>query len=88
MDTNQSGIPTGPIDREPRDHPTGHYPTAADQEAILRSTLQGAGVELGEYDERIVAWFAQFADWGTFAVVTSWVQRASQGSSGGGGTGS
>jgi len=32
--------------------------------------------ELGAYDERIVAWFAEFADWGTFAVIASWIQRA------------
>lgn len=67
-------IPSCPIDREPID-----YRPAAEQEAILRDTLHAAGVELGAYDERIIEWFATFADWGTFAVITSWVQRAGQG---------
>lgn len=67
-------IPSGPIDREPLD-----YRPAAEKEAILRATLAAAGVELGAYDERIVTWFAQFADWGTFAVITSWISRAAAG---------
>lgn len=71
-------IPTGPVDREPLDYPTADYPTAADREAILRDTLRAAGVDVGEYDDRIVRWFAESADWGTFAVMTSWVQRAAQ----------
>lgn len=71
MTTDPSGIPAGPIDSEPLD-----YRPSAEQEAILRATLAAAGVELGAYDERIVRWFADFADWGTFAVVTSWIMRA------------
>jgi hypothetical protein len=64
-------IPTGPIDFEPLDHRP-----SAEQEAILRSILATAGVELGAYDERILQWLAQFADWGTFAVIASWIVRA------------
>jgi hypothetical protein len=77
-DATGSGIPTGPIDREPLDYPTADYPTAGDREAILREVLAAAGVTAGEYDDRIVRWFAGFADWGTFATMTSWVQRAAQ----------
>ncbi|MCG0290972.1 hypothetical protein [Streptomyces sp. PSAA01] len=74
-----NGIPTGPIDREPLDYPApGGYPSSDRKAAILRETFRAAGVELGAYDERIAEWFAEFADWGTFATVTSWVQRAAQ----------
>lgn len=78
VDTNDAGIPTGPINREPLDYPTADYPTTADREAILRDTLRAAGVDLGDYDDKIVRWFANSSDWGTFAVMTSWVQRAGQ----------
>jgi len=71
-----AGIPTTPIDREPLDYPNGHYPTGTEKAAILRDTFRAAGVELGAYDERIAQWLAQTADWSTFAVITSWVQRA------------
>jgi hypothetical protein len=71
MTADPFNIPTGPIDAEPLD-----YRPSAEQEAILRSILDAAGVELGAYDERILRWFATFADWGTFAVMASWVQRA------------
>jgi hypothetical protein len=76
--TTDSAIPAGPIDREPLNYPTADYPTTADREAILRDTLKAAGVELGAYDERIVKWFADYSDWGTFAVMTSWVKRAAE----------
>ena len=76
--TDTTGIPTGPIDREPLDYPTADYPTTADREAILRGTLRAAGVDLGDYDDKTVRWFADSSDWGTFAVITSWVQRAAQ----------
>jgi hypothetical protein len=68
---NEFGIPTGPIEREP----IGFRPSD-EKQAILREVLLAAGVRLGDYDERIVRWFADLADWGTFAVMTSWVQRA------------
>lgn len=71
MTTDPSGIPVSPIESEPLDWRPG-----SEQEAILRDTLAAAGVELGAYDERIVRWFADFADWGTFAVITSWIMRA------------
>lgn len=76
--TDASGIPTGPIDHEPLTYPGDHYPTATERAAILRDTLAEAGVELGAYDDRIATWFAEFADWGTFAVITSWIQRAAR----------
>ncbi|MGO4417262.1 hypothetical protein AB4Z54_00405 [Streptomyces sp. MCAF7] len=74
-----NGIPTGPIDREPLDYPApGVFPTSDRKAEILRETFHAAGVELGAYDERIAAWLADTADWSTFAVITSWVQRAGQ----------
>lgn len=78
MDTN-TGIPTGPIDREPLDYPApGVYPDTARKTEILTDVFRAAGVELGAYDDRIAIWLAQTADWSTFAVVASWVQRAAQ----------
>jgi hypothetical protein len=72
-------IPTGPIDREPLDYPTpGVFPAAAERERILRDAFSTAGVELGEYDERIAKWLAESSDWSTFAVIASWVKRAAQ----------
>lgn len=73
MTDNPPVIPSGPIEREPLDFRPG-----TEKETLLRDTLHAAGVDLGAYDERIVHWFAMFADWGTFAVITSWVQRASE----------
>lgn len=77
--TTESGIPTGPIDSEPLVYKTyDHFPTAEERAAILRDTFSAAGVELGAYDERIGHWLSDTADWGTFAVIMSWVQRAAQ----------
>ncbi|MFI1856229.1 hypothetical protein [Streptomyces sp. NPDC020480] len=79
MTATESGIPTGPIDREPLDYPApGGYPDGSRKAEILRDAFAQAGIELGAYDERIAAWLAQTADWSTFAVITSWVQRAAQ----------
>lgn len=64
-------IPTGPIENEP----LAYWPSA-EREAILRRIFAAAGVELGAYDERILRWFAEISDWGTFAVIASWIQRA------------
>jgi hypothetical protein len=64
-------IPTGPIDTEP----LGVRPDT-DQIAALIDTLTAAGVDLGEYDERIVAWLARW-EWGTVATIASWIKRAS-----------
>ncbi|MFJ9012325.1 hypothetical protein [Streptomyces canus] len=74
--TDAPAIPTGPIDREPLAYPGDHYPTATEKTAILHDTLAAAGVELGAYDDRIITWFAEFADWSTLAVIASWVRRA------------
>jgi hypothetical protein len=75
-----NAIPTGPIEREPLAYPNhDHYPTTAEKAAILRDAFSAAGVELGAYDERIAHWLADTADWSTFAVITSWVQRAAAG---------
>ena len=70
MTATPPGVPTGPIHTEPLD-----YRPSREQEAILRDLLAAAGVELGAYDERIVAWLAGW-DWATFAVIASWIQRA------------
>ena len=70
MTADPPHIPAGPIDTEP----IGFRPSR-EQEAILRDLLAAAGVELGAYDERIVAWLAGW-DWSTFAVIASWIQRA------------
>jgi hypothetical protein len=71
MTADPPNIPAGPIDTEP----IGFRPSR-EQEAILRDLLADAGVEFGTYDERIVRWFADFADWSTFAVIASWIHRA------------
>jgi hypothetical protein len=77
--TNESGIPTGPIHHEPLDYPTpGVFPAADRKAEILHDVFRQAGVELGAYDHRIADWLVQTADWSTFAVLTSWVKRASQ----------
>ena len=62
------GVPAGPVDRPP----AGFVPRAG-QEEILRAVL--AGVELGGWDRRIVAWMA---NWDTCTVLTvaSWIGRA------------
>ncbi|MGD6757321.1 hypothetical protein [Streptomyces sp. BH105] len=74
-DVNEFDIPTGPIDSEPLG---SRHRSSDEQEAILRDALLAAGVEIGQYDDRIVQWFARFADWGTFATMTSWLQRAAE----------
>jgi hypothetical protein len=72
-------IPGGPIERAPLDYPApGNFPSAAEREAILRQVLANAGVQIGAYDHLIVRWFAEYADWPTFAVITSWIKRAGQ----------
>jgi len=64
-------IPTGPIDAEPLG-----VRSDTDQIAALVDVLTAAGVELGDYDERIVAWLAGW-EWGTVATIASWIKRAS-----------
>jgi cell division protein YceG involved in septum cleavage len=70
MTADPPHIPAGPIDTEP----VGFRPSR-EQEAILRDLLAAAGVELGAYDERIATWLAGW-EWGTVAVIASWIQRA------------
>src|SRR5215207_4257417 len=62
---------TEPIDREPRSYPF----LSKENEALLRETLAAAGVELGEYDDLILRWLAKW-EFGTVAVVASWITRA------------
>lgn len=79
MQTNDTGIPTGPIDHETLDYPPpGDYPDSARKAEILENVFRAAGVELGAYDQRIAAWLAETSDWSTFVVVASWVQRAAE----------
>ncbi|MET7776292.1 hypothetical protein ABZU94_10555 [Streptomyces mirabilis] len=66
-------IPDGPVAAEP----AGFYMSTA-QYGALTDTLTGAGVELGEYDVRIATWLAGW-EWGTVAVIASWVARAAVG---------
>lgn len=70
MTAERPGIPDSPIDTPPR----GFVPDD-EQLAILHDTLHAAGVELGDYDERIAAWLAMW-EWSTVAVIASWIKRA------------
>ena len=63
-------IPGGPIETKP-----AGFCVSDEQATVLRDTLTAAGVELGAYDEQIVEWLAMW-DWGTLAVIISWVARA------------
>ncbi len=68
MSAARPGVPAGPAERPP----AGFVPRAG-QEEILRAVL--AGVELGEWDRRIVAWMAGW-DASTVLTVASWIVRA------------
>lgn len=70
MTATPFGIPDGPINTPPR----GFVPDD-EQYAILHDTLHAAGVELGDYDQRIAAWLARW-EWSTVAVIASWIKRA------------
>ena len=48
---------------------------SAGNRELLARALDGAGVELGAYDERILAWLAGWDD-ATCAVVAGWITRA------------
>jgi hypothetical protein len=64
---------TKPIDREPLGHPF----LSKENEALLRTTLVDARVvEFGECD-LILRWIAK-GEFGTVAVVASWITRASR----------
>lgn len=75
---NAFGVPTGPIDQEPTAcyHADGTFKDNEAQALILLDTLRAAGVELGEYDRRMVNHLAQFFDWQMMGTVASWVLRA------------
>ena len=46
--------------------------------AALRAALEGAGVELGAYDQTIIFWVAGW-EATTVQVITGWVERANGG---------
>lgn len=73
---NDRPIPNGPIDTEPRY--SGEFPTSEDQRLILRGWLEVSGVEIGDYDKRIINWAAEAWDWSTFATIASWIRRANE----------
>jgi hypothetical protein len=63
-------LPTGPVSEAP----SGFMPDEG-QAILIRNALVQAGVELGEYDERMVKWLAGW-DWSTVATIGSWIGRA------------
>lgn len=67
----------GPIEEAPSCllPPYDHYENASvdDKRAALRDTL--AGLELGEFDDRMVMWLAGW-DTSTIATVVAWIERA------------
>lgn len=63
-------VPAAPVDREPRG-----FRGTADNRAALLAELEAAGVELGEYDRRIVDWLAGW-EWSTVATIAGWLHRA------------
>ena len=73
MTANLPPIPTGPLEVAP----PGFQPAEA-QAILLRQVLTEAGVELGAYDERIVAWLATWS-WSTVAPVLAWIKQAAKG---------
>lgn len=63
-------VPTGPVRERPRSGEDDE-----DHEAVLRSALRAAGLQLGEHDDRIVDWVAGW-EWSTVATIASWIVRA------------
>lgn len=61
-------VPAGPVEGPPR----GFVPEA-EQAGILSAVL--AGVELGAWDRRIVAWLAGW-DAATVLTIASWIARS------------
>lgn len=72
MTADRPSIPDGPIEVAP----VGFRPSG-EQAVLLRELLIQAGVELGAYDERMVAWVASL-DWPTVAPIASWIRRAAK----------
>ncbi|MER5556734.1 hypothetical protein ABT001_34670 [Streptomyces sp. NPDC002793] len=68
-------VPTGPVQTEPR-----RYVSGPDQHEQLLAVLADAGIELGEYDHRIIEWLTLSPGqaWGTVATIASWVKRAAE----------
>ncbi|MFE9200413.1 hypothetical protein ACFYMH_30875 [Streptomyces albidoflavus] len=66
-------VPTSPVETEPRGS-VG----SVEQHALLLAELRAAGVELGEYDRRIIEWLTLSPGygWSTVATIASWVKRA------------
>ncbi|GAA2466552.1 hypothetical protein [Streptomyces macrosporus] len=67
-------ISDGPLDTRPRG-----YADESGCLAVLLAELTAAGVELGEYDRRIVDWLAVW-DWPTVATIASLIRRAARSS--------
>jgi hypothetical protein len=65
-------VPAHRLDAEPP--PFIPRATPVDREAALQHVLRG--VELGAYDERLMAWLLRFADEPTLRTVLSWIERA------------
>ena len=68
MSAGRPAVLAGPVHVAP----VGFMPQA-EQEQILEVAL--AGIELGEYDRRIVAWMANW-DTSTLLTVVSWIVRS------------
>jgi hypothetical protein len=66
-------IPTGPVTYP---GPLGVLGDDRQREQLL-AVLADAGVELGSYDERIVAWLAEW-EWSTVATIAGWIKRANR----------
>jgi len=63
-------IPTGPLDREPGPL----YLPERERRLLLDQVLDG--VDLGRWDERIVAWLVDRTDTSTLLTVTGLIGRA------------
>ncbi|MFB7596918.1 hypothetical protein [Streptomyces sp. NPDC056160] len=68
-----TGIPAGPVTTEP-----AGFRISDEQAAVLRDTLTTAGIDLGEYELKIVDWLSMW-EWATVATICSWIQRAAAG---------
>jgi hypothetical protein len=61
--------PIAPLDTEP----VGPYTDPQQREEALRDALRG--VDLGTYDERMIAWTLRTLDNSSVRVVVSWLER-------------
>ena len=68
MSAARPGVPAGPVEAPPR----GFVPED-EQAEILAGVL--AGIELGAWDRRVLAWMAGW-DASTVLTVASWLARA------------